>query len=87
VLYSDNNHHDFELLETILWTASEGFHLLEQHMKRMSASAAYFDFEFDQESIESVLLDLTKKLSGQRHRIRLLLKPDGQFRFTQGELD
>jgi para-aminobenzoate synthetase/4-amino-4-deoxychorismate lyase len=65
----------FELLETMLWEDGKIF-LQERHLKRLSESAAYFDFECDFEKIRDHLRDLKFKTSS---RIRLLLSKDGTF--------
>ena len=82
VLDGQSHIDSFELLETLLWTPTHGYFLLEQHLSRMSGSADYFDFEFNRSEVEDALLDLAHKLSNEPQRIRLLLQRDGQFRAT-----
>lgn len=72
----------FELLETILWTPTTGYLLLEQHLRRMHASAGYFDFKFDRNSVEDALLSWLEDLVDEPHRIRLVLQQNGQFRIS-----
>ena len=73
---------NFELLETILWTPTDGYLLLELHLRRMHASAGYFDFNFDRNSVEAALLSRVEDLVDEPHRIRLLLQQNGQFRIS-----
>lgn len=70
----------FSLLETILWTADEGFVLLEEHLARLEASAGYFDFSFERDAIEARLaaLNLTQA-PAQKYRLRLLLGRAGDM--------
>jgi len=75
--------HDFELLETMLWTPEDGFFLLDKHLKRIRSSAVYFDFECDTEMIESALSALARRIPPHRHRIRLLLQRDGRFQISE----
>ena len=74
---------DFELLETLLWEPEGGFFLLDEHINRMRASAAYFDFVFDTTAIQGLLASLEERLPAQRHRVRLLLRRDGDIRYTE----
>jgi para-aminobenzoate synthetase/4-amino-4-deoxychorismate lyase len=74
---------DFELLETMLWIPEDGFFLLDKHLSRLGASAAYFDFEFDRVLIEEALADVAQRLPPQRHRIRLVMHRDGQVQITE----
>jgi para-aminobenzoate synthetase/4-amino-4-deoxychorismate lyase len=68
----------FSLLETMLWTADEGFVLLDAHLERMQASAGYFDFAFARAAVEAQLAQLGGTLpSTCNQRVRLLLGRDG----------
>ena len=83
ILSASNSAQDFELLETLLWVPESGFFLLDEHLNRMQASAAYFDFAFDRAVIQEALAGLEERLPAQRHRIRLLLQRDGEVRSTE----
>lgn len=74
---------DFELLETMLWTPKDGYKLLENHLGRLQSSATYFDFDCDATLIESALMQLAEDIPRQRHRIRLLLRRNGQFQIAK----
>jgi para-aminobenzoate synthetase / 4-amino-4-deoxychorismate lyase len=70
-------HPTFSLLETMRWTAGEGFFLLEDHLQRLSDSAEYFGFPYDREKVVSFLKSLHPNLSGPAARLRLLLDKQG----------
>ncbi len=70
---------DFELLETMLWSPSGGYRLLEYHLKRLAQSADYFDFPADLQKIRKKLSDLTATFPPKYHRIRLLLSCRGRL--------
>ena len=74
---------NFELLETMRWTPEEGYFLLEYHLSRLQESADYFDFDFDQVSINRALTTLETRLGAGRYRIRLVLQRNGQHRLTE----
>ena len=84
VLFSSNDY--FELLETMLWQRLGGIFLLESHMKRMRDSAAFFGFIFPEKDILSQLYSLSKKLKGNKYKIRLLLGPNGQLTIQKFQL-
>lgn len=67
----------FDLLETILWEPEGSFFLLERHLRRMEASARYFDFPFDRKSIVRALCDLERRFSATAQKVRLTLSPTG----------
>ena len=66
----------FELVETMAW--AEEFFLLDLHLERMEASADYFGFRFERESVREQLYNFAEGLQrGLRHRVRLLLARSG----------
>ena len=70
----------FSLLETMLWTPAEGFHLLDRHVLRMRASAEYFDVPFDESTLRRQLDAFSAALPPHApRRIRLLLSENGAF--------
>jgi para-aminobenzoate synthetase/4-amino-4-deoxychorismate lyase len=71
--------HDFELLETILWTPSEGYFLLDYHLRRLQDSALYFNFNFDLVTIEKRLLEISNKLSDRAYKVRLIVDKKGKI--------
>ena len=68
---------EFQLLETILWTAKDGFFLLDGHLDRLAASADYFDFPVTRARAESELRHWAKSAPPLPHRLRLLVARDG----------
>jgi para-aminobenzoate synthetase / 4-amino-4-deoxychorismate lyase len=71
----------FQLLETMLWNGEIG--LLDSHLDRMEASASYFGFPFDRQSIAAQLsAHAMHFLPGNLHRIRLLLDSAGKTTIT-----
>ena len=68
---------DFHLIESLLY--DDGYFLLERHLERLARSAAYFSFPFHQEEARRALEALPAGLEG-RHKVRLLLFPDGGLR-------
>jgi len=66
----------FALLETLLWTPQAGYFLLERHLDRLAASAAYFSRPIDIGAIREQLNLLADTLPAIPHRIRLTLSPE-----------
>ncbi len=79
-------HHDFQLIETMLW--EKDFFLLSMHMERLESSAAYFNFACDRAAILLRLHELSKSFAaGKSYRVRLLLSPTGSFTIEDFELN
>lgn len=68
----------FQLLETLLWTASEGYFLLEYHLNRLQQSAIYFGYPVDRADIRQKLSDLVCDTQPERLKVRLLVSANGQ---------
>jgi len=68
----------FCLLETVLWDGA-GFFLLEGHLDRMAASAAYFGFPLDRAGAERALRTAVAGRDGAPTRIRLTLDAAGRL--------
>ncbi len=66
----------FALLETLLWTPQHGYFLLEPHLTRLAASAAYFSRSVDMGSIREQLKLLADTLPAVPHKIRLMLSEE-----------
>jgi para-aminobenzoate synthetase / 4-amino-4-deoxychorismate lyase len=77
---------DLQLLETLRWTSEQGFFLLDLHLRRLSDSAEYFDFVFDEAEIRHLLEQLTDDLSSDS-KVRLLLSRDGQIKLETVPID
>jgi para-aminobenzoate synthetase/4-amino-4-deoxychorismate lyase len=68
----------FQLIETMLFDGYE-MPYLPLHLDRLASSAAYFDFAYDRNSIESRIHQLTASLpANQQSRVRLLLSVTGE---------
>ncbi len=77
---------DFELLESILWDPEQGFPFLTYHLNRLRASARYFGFKLDIDSVHKELDRLVANLQRNQHKIRLLISPRGKVRVQAQEL-
>ena len=66
----------FSLLETILWSPGDGYFLLDRHLNRLAASAAYFSRTVDLAALQRQLEALAGKLRRYSRRIRLLIPPE-----------
>jgi para-aminobenzoate synthetase/4-amino-4-deoxychorismate lyase len=69
----------FDLLETMRWTPSGQFLLLERHFDRLRASATYFDFPFAEREAREALAGAVHGCADAQ-RVRLLLASDGAVR-------
>lgn len=72
----------FELIETMLHEPLKGLWLLEEHMQRLSKSAAYFGFAHDAAEIRRALAKALLGKERERLRVRLLLDEDGNTSIT-----
>jgi para-aminobenzoate synthetase/4-amino-4-deoxychorismate lyase len=74
----------FRLLETLRWDPvgepgrEGGYHLLAEHLRRLAASAAYFQFHVDGAAVRDALFQFSKTLPSAPHRVRLLVDRDGR---------
>jgi para-aminobenzoate synthetase/4-amino-4-deoxychorismate lyase len=67
---------EFSLLETLLWTPSEGWFLREKHLARLLDSTDYFGFSASQESLDAYLDALAVNFDSPQ-RVRLTFDRDG----------
>lgn len=88
LLGSEEPQGDFKLIETmkfdpelVVTNPIEGFWLLSRHIKRLSDSARYFSFSFDDNCVLTQLNALANKLIVDKvsRRVRLLLDRDGSL--------
>lgn len=68
---------DFKLIES-LRLEDNGFVLLDRHLQRLTASAAWFGFNLDTGELRD-RLDLMGRTLGGSHKIRILLAADGSL--------
>jgi para-aminobenzoate synthetase/4-amino-4-deoxychorismate lyase len=67
---------DFQLIETILW--NRDFYLLTKHLDRLAASATYFNFTLDRDTIITQLKSQATTFEpNTKYRVRLLLDAAG----------
>lgn len=80
---------EFELLETMLFTQHDGFFLLEEHLKRLRESAAFFNYPVDEEELARMLTRLQSDVRAFADdvRIRVVLHRDGRPSFVMRPLD
>lgn len=76
----------FELIETLLHETRGGYWLLEGHMKRLAASARYFNFKFDETEVRDALAAEIRGRADERLRVRLLLAENGNITVTSTAL-
>ena len=79
VLGASTGDRDFQLLETMLWTADDSYFLMQQHLLRLKDSAEYFDFRFDPAHVVQRLGGLAEQFDEPRYRIRLLMNRHGDI--------
>ena len=72
----------FDLLETMLWTPSEGFFLLEYHIDRLKNSAKYLAFRFNKNLLKKNLANISSNYLDNSHKTRVLLSKSGKFTIT-----
>lgn len=72
---------EFALIETMRWSAAEGYYLLQRHLDRLAASARHFGMECDVDTVRVSLERAAKELSGTR-RVRLVYDRDRRCTIT-----
>jgi len=72
----------FDLIETLLHDGEAGFWLLERHLQRLSASARYFNFAYDEAKVRAALAAAVNGRESERLRVRLLLNEAGAAAVT-----
>jgi len=77
----------FCLLESLLWTPKEGYHLLDSHLNRLEQSASYFRYTFEIEPLKNDLKHYANHLSLKAHKIRILIAKNGNITIESEILD
>lgn len=75
---------DFDLFETMLDVPGSGIWLIEEHLERLERSAAHFGFPFDRVAALGLIGRETQ--TGERLRVRLVLRADGEMSLTKATL-
>ncbi len=70
---------EFRLLETMLWEPDGGWLLLDGHLERMAASAAYFGYASDGDDAVRRLDEAARGFGDGSRRVRLRLARDGEM--------
>lgn len=78
---------DFCLLETLLWTPDEGYALLPEHFRRLTASADYYSYPCDLANIQAQLDTAVTGYGGIRRKVRMLLDRRGRLRIEAMPFD
>ncbi len=66
----------FDLLESLLF--HDGYFLLEAHLERLAASAAYFGYACDVNDVRAALLKHAEEIADTPAKVRLLLNRHGE---------
>lgn len=77
----------FELIETMRWDRDGGYYLLEEHLERLSESAAYFGYVCDVDAVRRTLDGVADALTGPCYRVRLTLDEYGRADVTSAVID
>jgi 4-amino-4-deoxychorismate lyase len=68
---------DFELIETLRWTRPAGFYLLDEHVARLSQSAAALGFRCEEYDVRGALARVVEGRTEDTLRVRLTLARGG----------
>ncbi|MDX1576229.1 MAG: aminotransferase class IV, partial [Kiloniellales bacterium] len=78
----------FQLIETLRWQRDGGYYLLDRHLDRLAASAAFFGYPCDAEAIRAHLAREAERFAeAPVMRVRLLLDEDGALTFEAGPME
>ena len=78
---------EFQLLETLRWTPTQGYVHCHAHLDRLGDSALYFDFVCDREAIDALLQRRQVGFEQTDHRVRLLLSRNGDAELIAEPVD
>ena len=76
----------YALTESLLWTADDGFFLMEYHVARLMNAAARCGIEVNPARVESVLAEGVQEACGTRLKVRLRVSAEGHYRFDANEI-
>jgi len=76
----------FELIETLRHETGKGFHLLERHLARLSASAHHFGYPFSREAVLDALNAEAARITADIALVRMVLAEDGTIVVTSREI-
>jgi branched-subunit amino acid aminotransferase/4-amino-4-deoxychorismate lyase len=78
---------DFGLIETLLWTETDGFLYLDEHVARLSASARALGFVYEAATFLAALREAVEDPMDERLRVRFALGRDGRFEASALPID
>ena len=79
---------EFSLIESILWTKSSGYVLLQYHLRRIAASAECLGFRCDPDEIACTLQGCADNLTAEPFwKIRLMLASDGALSVSASPIE
>ena len=79
---------EFSLIESMLWTRSSGYVLLQYHLRRLASSAGCLRFPCDLGEVTRTLLGSAGNLSAEPFwKIRLILAPDGMLSVSAAPIE
>jgi para-aminobenzoate synthetase/4-amino-4-deoxychorismate lyase len=67
----------FAIYDALLWEPSDGYFLLDYHLRRLERSAAHFGFPIDVSTVRKRLLKYADQLPRQARKVRLDLEATG----------
>jgi branched-subunit amino acid aminotransferase/4-amino-4-deoxychorismate lyase len=73
---------EFAICEALLWEPSDGYFLLDYHLRRLEKSAAHFGFALDLATARKRLSDYAQQLPKQPRKVRLKLTASGDIRLS-----
>ena len=76
----------FSLLEALLWEPSGGYFLLEEHLRRLERSAAYFRYPLDIGAVRRRLAEFAAGLPERPRKVRLEASFDGAIRLSEEDV-
>src|SRR6476659_9831303 len=77
----------FELIETLRFERTRGFHLLERHLARLQSSAHHFGYPFSREKVMAALDAEAARVTSAVALVRLLLAEDGSIALTSTAIE
>lgn len=83
-------HPDFDLVESLRWSPSEGYPLLDLHLKRLEKTAAYFSFIYNEDEIKRELLAHAEYLrcdDDQFFKVRMLVSTTGNISIQSAKMN
>jgi para-aminobenzoate synthetase/4-amino-4-deoxychorismate lyase len=77
----------FELIETLRYERSGGYHLLERHLARLQASAHHFGYPCTRDAALKALDTEAASITANVALVRLLLAEDGEITVSSREIE